>query len=41
MGLIETNMFNMIKFDVKENTIKYFKKNNVIVWDRDNKIDMF
>ena len=26
-------------FDVKEAKIKYFKRNGVIIWDRENKID--
>jgi hypothetical protein len=41
MGLVETNPFNIERFDVKDNAIKYFKKNNTIVWDRENKIDFF
>lgn len=41
MGLIEASALDMQKFDVKQNRIKYFKKNNTIVWDKDNKIDLF
>lgn len=41
MGLIEASAFDMEKFDVKENRVKYFKRNNIIIWDRDNKIDIF
>lgn len=41
MGLIEASALDMQKFDVKENRIKYVKKNNTIVWDKDHKIDFF
>lgn len=41
MGVIETSAIDMQKFDVKQNRIKYFKRNGTIVWDRDSKIDLF
>ena len=40
MGLIEASAYEMEMFDVKENRIKYFKRNDVIIWDRENKIDI-
>lgn len=40
MGLIEASAFEMEMFDVKENRIKYFKRNDMIIWDRENKIDI-
>ena len=39
MGLIEASAYEMEMFDVKEVRIKYFKRNDVIIWDRENKID--
>jgi hypothetical protein len=39
MGLIETTILELKTFDYNENRIKYLKKTNQIVWDRDNKID--
>lgn len=39
MGLIETTMLELKTFDYNENRIKYIKKANQIVWDRENKID--
>ena len=39
MGLIETTILELKTFDYNENRIKYMKKGNQIVWDRENKID--
>lgn len=43
MGLIEMTALEMQMFDVgiKEGRIKYFKKNGIVVWDREEKIDNF
>jgi hypothetical protein len=40
MGLIKASAYQMEMFDVKENRIKYIKRNGEIIWDRENKIDI-
>lgn len=34
MGTIEVSLIQIQSFDYKENTIRYIKKNNMVVWDR-------
>jgi hypothetical protein len=39
MGTLEVTLFQIQAFDYKETSIRYVKRNNTIVWDRENKID--
>lgn len=34
MGTIEVSMIQIQSFDYKENSIRYIKRNNIVVWDR-------